>query len=208
MSAAIQGPPLAADLGRLADPPGSAPFEDVRLALLDAVITAKGAGRLEHAAWAEAFEGAVRSLRIRVIGDAEAMLRAAAAHSHFPARRLESLFPDAEVADTLLQRLLAEGMPLERLEGVPDDAASRRARALAITAGWEGAVHIASGDAARWRSLAAEVAAWRRSLRPLWTAAGVLVLITLVVAAWLGGQLRAPLWFAPVRDAFWRLPWP
>ena len=172
------------------------------------MITAKGEGRLEHAAWAEAFEGAVRSLRIRVIGDAEAMLRSAAGYSHFPSRRLEALFPDAEVADALLQRLLAEGMPLERLEGVSDDPASRRARALAVTAGWEGALRIASADAARWRALAAEVAAWQRPLRPFWIAAGVLFVATLVVAAWLGGQLPAPLWFAPVRDAFWRLPWP
>jgi hypothetical protein len=147
-------------------------------------------------------------LRIRVIGDAETLLRSAAGYSHFPSRRLEALFPDAEVADALLQRLLAEGMPLERLEGVPDDLVSRRARALAVTAGWEGALRIATEDAARWRALAAEVAAWRRPLRPFWIAAAVLCVITLVVAAWLGGQLRAPLWFAGVRDAFWRLPWP
>ena len=172
------------------------------------MITAKGAGRLEHAAWAEAFEGAVRSLRIRVIGDAEAMLRSAAGYSHFPLRRLDALLPDAEVADALLQRLLAEGMSLELLEGMADDPAMRRARALAITAGWEGAVRIASADAARWRALAAEVGVWRRSLRPFWITAGVCCLLALVAAAWLGGQLRSPLWFAGVRDAFWRLPWP
>ena len=150
----------------------------------------------------------MRSLRIRVIGDAEAMLRSAAGYSHFPSRRLEALFPDAEVADALLQRLLAEGMSLERLEGVSDDPPSRRARALAVTAGWEGALRIASADAARWRALAAEVAAWRRPLGPFWITAGVLFAVTLVVAGWLGGQLPAPLWFAAVRDAFWRLPWP
>lgn len=180
----------------------------MRLALLDALITAKGEGRLEQAAWQEAFAGAARSLRMRVIGDAEASLRSAALHSRFPSRRLEALVPDAEVADALWQRLLAEGMPLEQLEGAPDDAPSRRARALAVTAGWEGAVRIAATDAARWRSLANEVAAWRRPLRRFWITAGVLLLLALVIAGWLGGQLPAPEWFAPVRDAFWRLPWP
>lgn len=200
--------PLAADLGRLADPVGGAPYEDVRLALLDALISAKGDGALEHASWQDAFEGAVRSLRMRVIGDAEAGLRAAALHSKYPARRLQALLPDAEVADTLLQRLLAEGMPLERLEGVPDDPSSRRARALAVTAGWEGAVRVAAVDAARWRALAEEVAAWRRSMRPFWIAVGVLAVVVLVISGWLGGQLPAPGWFAPVSRAFWSLPWP
>ena len=201
-------PDLAADLGRLADPVGSTPFDDVRFALLDALITAKGAGQLEHAVWQDAYEGAARSLRIRVIGDAEAALRSAADHSRFPARRLEALVPDAEVADALLQRLLAQGMPLERLEGAPDDTDTRRARALAVSAAWEGAASVSVADAARWRAVADEVAAWRRPMRPFWIAVGVLGVMALVVAAWLGGQLPAPAWFAPVRDAFWRLPWP
>lgn len=200
--------PLAVDLGRLADPAGPSAYDDVRLALLDTLITAKGAGTLEHAAWQDAFESAARSLRIRVIGDAEAGMRGAALHSRFPAKRLAALLPDAEVADTLLQRLLAEGMPLERLEGVPDDSASRRARALAITAGWEGAVRVAAVDAARWRALAEEVARWRRPVRPFWYSAAGLAVLVLIVAAWLGGQLPAPRWFAPVSQAFWALPWP
>lgn len=200
--------PLAADLGRLADPIGVGPYEELRLALLDALMTARGAGQLEHPAWQEAFEGAVRSLRMRVIGDAEAALRGAALHSRFPSKRLQALLPDAEVADTLLQRLLAEGMPLERLEGVPDDSTARRRRALAITAGWEGAVRVAAVDAARWRARADEVAAWRRPMRPFWITAGLLALVVLVLAGWLGGQLPAPDWFAPVGRAFWNLPWP
>ncbi|MES2304487.1 MAG: hypothetical protein V4558_03230 [Gemmatimonadota bacterium] len=200
--------PLAPDLGRLADPARKTPYDDVRLALLDALVSAKGAGTMEHAAWREAFEGAVRSLRMRVLGDAEAIMRSAAAHARFPGKRLAALLPDAEVADALLQRLLAEGMALERLEGVPDDPASRRARALAVTTGWEGAERVASVDAARWRALADEIAAWRRPMQPFWIAAGVIVVVGLLVAGWLGGQLPAPAWFAPVSRAFWSLPWP
>lgn len=200
--------PLAPDLGRLADPAGPSAYDDVRLALLDALIAAKGAGNLEHRVWQDAFEGAVRSLRMRVIGDAESLMRAAALHSRFPAKRLAALLPDAEVADTLLQRLLAEGMALERFEGLPDDSTTRRGRALAITSGWEGAVRVAAVDAARWRALADEVAQWRRPMRRFWILAGVLALVSLVLAGWLGGQLPAPGWFAPVSRAFWSLPWP
>ncbi|MEP6590628.1 MAG: hypothetical protein ABJC19_05555 [Gemmatimonadota bacterium] len=208
LAAMTAGSVLAADLGHLADPAGPAPYDDVRLALLDAVVTAKGTGRLDHAAWQEAFEGAARSLRMRIVADAETALRAASLHSRYPSRRLAALLPDAEVSDLLLQRLLAEGIPLERLEQEPDSDSSRRARALAITAAWEGALRIARADAARWRALAQEVALWRRPVRPFWVAAGVLAVVMLVLALWLGGQLSAPSWFTPVRDAFWRLPWP
>lgn len=208
MTALDSTPDLAADLGRLADPAGSTPYDDVRLTLLDALIAAKGRGQLEHSAWQDAFEGAARSLRIRVIGDAEAALRSAADYSRFPSRRLAALLPDAEVADALLQRLLAQGMPLERLEGAPDDTDTRRARALAVSMAWEGAARVSASDAARWRAVAEEVAGWRRPMRPFWIAVGVLGVITLIVAGWLGGQLPAPAWFAPWREAFWRLPWP
>ncbi len=195
-------------MGRLADPAGSGAYDDVRLALLDALVTAKGAGRLEHAAWQEAFEGAARSLRMRVVGDAEAALHAAAAHSRFPATRLRRLLPDAEAADALLQRLLAEGMPLEQLERANADSSAHRTRALAIAAGWEAGVRVARSDAARWRALADEVARWRRPMGRFWAGSVVVALLALLLAAWLGGQLPSPHWFAPVRDAFWRLPWP
>lgn len=199
---------LSADLGRLADPAGPAPYDDVRLALLDAVVTAKGQGGMPHAVWSAAYEGAVRSLRIRVLGDAEAGLRAAAEESRLPAKRLDALLPDAEVADGFLQRLLAEGMSLERLENAPDDAQARRARALALASAWEGAARIAASEASRWRLLAGQVAAWRRRMRGLWIAVGGATLLALVVAGWLGGQWPAPEWFAPVRNAFWSVPWP
>lgn len=200
--------PIAADLGHLADPAGDGPFDDVRLALLDTLVTAKGEARLEHTVWQTAFEAAARSLRMRVIGDAEAALHSAALHSRYPQRRLAAVLPDAEGSDLLLQRLLAEGMVLERLEQAPDNAGSRRARTLAMVSGWEGAVRVAQGEAARWRAMAGEVARWRRPLRPFWIACAALAVLTLTLSGWLGGQLPAPAWFAPVRDAFWRLPWP
>lgn len=200
--------PLAPDLGRIAAAPSAAPYEDVRLRLLDALVTARSEGRLGQAAWQEAFDGAAQSLKLRVIAEADQALRAAAEHSRYPTRRLANLLPDAEAADILLQRLLAEGMPLERLDALPADDDGRRLRAIAIEAAWDGAVALAAAESARWRALAERVAAWRRPMRPFWIGTVATLAVLALIAAWLGGQLPAPAWFAPVRDAFWRLPWP
>ncbi len=200
--------PLGAELGRIARPGTNAPFDDVRFALLDELLAAKQGAPMAHAAWQQAFDHAARSLRMRVIEKAERGLREAGQISRYSARRLAALLPDAEAADALLHRLLAEGMPLERCEALPDNDAARRRRALALEAAWEGAVGIARGEAGRWRLRAAQVAEWRPSRRPFWIGAGVVLALTVLVAAWLGGQLRAPAWFTPVSRFWWGLPWP
>jgi hypothetical protein len=179
----------------------------VRLALLDAVIAAKAAGRLDQEAWEEAFGSAARSLRLRVLADAEQMLRASAAHSRFPTRKLQGLLPNADAADSLLNRLLAEAMPLERFAGLGDDPVSRRARAAALETAWEGAIRVADGEAARWRATAAQVTAWRRGTTPLWVITAGLLLLTLLLAGWLSGDIPSPAWFRPINDFWWRL-WP
>lgn len=199
--------PLAAELGRLAAPAHSAPFDDVRLALLDAIVAAKAAGRMDQDAWEEVFGGAVRSVRLRVLADAEQMVRSAAAHSRYPARRLQTLLPDAEVAEMLLNRLTAEAMPLERYAGLGDDPVSRRARAAALETAWDGAVRVATAETARWRTIAMQVAAWRRPTGMLWTVSIALFLVALVIAGWLSGAIASPAWFRPVNDLWWRL-WP
>ena len=199
--------PLAAELGRLASPAQAGPFDDVRLALLDAIIAAKAEGRMDQQAWEDAFGGAVRSMRLRVLADAEQMVRSAAAHSRYPARRLQALLPNAELADSLLNRLTAEAMPLERFAGLGDDPVSRRARAAALEQAWEGAVGVASTETARWRTLAMQVAAWRRPTGMLWTLSILIVLVALVLAAWLSGTIASPRWFRPINDMWWRL-WP
>lgn len=199
--------PIAAELGRLAAPPRAVPFDDVRLALLDAVIAAKAAGQLDQEAWEAAFGSAARSVRLRVLADAEQMLRAAAAHSRYPVRKLQGLLPNAEAADTLLNRLLAEGMPLERFEGLGDDPVSRRARGAALETAWDGAVRVATGETARWRAVALQVESWRRSTTLLWFISIALLITSLVVAGWLSGEIPAPVWFRPINDFWWRL-WP
>ncbi len=199
--------PIAAELGRLAAPAHAAPFDDVRLALVDTIVAAKAAGGMDQMAWEDAFSAAVRSVRLRVFADAEQMVRAAAAHSRYPARRLQVLLPDAEVADALLNRLSAEAMPLERYDGLGDDPVSRRARAAALETAWDGAVRVATAETARWRTIAMQVAAWRRPTTILWIITIALILAALVVAGWLSGVVASPAWFHPINAWWWRL-WP
>ncbi|MGH7523960.1 MAG: hypothetical protein ACREK8_06615 [Gemmatimonadales bacterium] len=202
MSAAI-----APELGRISSPSRGEPYDDIRLALLDGVIEAKVAGRLDQEAWETAFAAAMRSVRLRVLADAETSLRAAAEHSHYPARRLRMLLPDAETADTLLNRLLAEGMPLERFEGMESEPETRRARGAALERSWAGAMRVAATESSRWRVMANGVASWRRPTLPLWILSAGLMLVALVLAAWLSGAVPSPLWFRPVNAFWWRL-WP
>jgi hypothetical protein len=179
----------------------------VRLSLLDAVVAANAAGKLDQQAWEEAFGSAVRSLRLRVLADAEQMVRAASTHSRYPARRLPALLPDALAAESLLNRLLAAGMPLERFEGLGDDPVSRRARAAALDVAWEGAVDVATAETARWRAVAARVAAWRRPTATLWVITALILAGAMLLAGWLSGEIPSPEWFHPVNEFWWRV-WP
>ena len=198
---------LAPELGRLAAPSQARRFDDIRLTMLDAIIASKAVGQLDHPAWETAFSSAMRSLRMRLLAEDESQLVAAAEHSRFPVRRLRALLPDADAADTLLQRLLAEGMPLERFEGMANDAATRRARAAALEQAWEGATAVARADQMQRQAVAARVASWRRPTAPLWIISCVLLLGATIVAAWLSGTVTAPPWFRPINDFWWRL-WP
>jgi hypothetical protein len=200
--------PLSVDLGRLARPVSEAPYESVRLALLDRLILAEAAGSLDHAAWEASFAEAVVALRQDVLAMATEAVQAAARRSRLPAGRVRAALPDEETAESLEQRLLACGMPLERLAESATDLQGRRARGTALESAWDSAVALALAESRRWQRQATELAAWRRPLRPLLGFLGGLTLVMALVSAWLGGQLAAPSWFMPLHRAFWSLPWP
>lgn len=200
--------PLAASLGRLGAPPRRTAWEPIRLAMVDRLVEAHAAGRLDGAAWLAAWHEAAAAMRDEVVRDAQARLERAAVHSRLPGERLRELLPDDRAADRLLQQLLAEGIALEQLEPEPESAATTRRRGAALEAAWEAATAVADQEAARHRLEAERVLAWRRPWRPLVIVATVAGLVALTVAAMIGGYLRAPGWFEPVVEAFWRLPWP
>jgi len=200
--------PIGAALGRIAAP-GATGFDEVRLELADTVIAANAAGHLDQLRWEEAFQHAAGRLADAVSSQLTVSLTGAAAYANYPRRRLHAMLPDAEARDALYQRLLAEAMPLEALSPLSDDdPGANRRRAAALESAWDGAVRVAEAEARRGRALADAVARWRRPTGAAWAASGVLVIVAVIVASWLGGQLDAPHWFEPVARFWWGLPWP
>ena len=199
--------PLAPALGRLAAPPSPAEFDDLRLALLDALVRIDGVDAIDEE-WPRAWQEAMAAIRDRVIDGATAELEAAGRRSRYPGSRLAGALPDAQARERLLNRLLAEGIPVERLAGGPVDAEGIRRRGAALELAWDGAVAVAGGEAARWRALATRVAEWRRPWRPLIIAGAVVTSLGVAVALVLGGYLPAPAWFRGIVDRFWEVPWP
>lgn len=194
-------------LGRLAMPPVARPWEAIRLDLLDTLVTRRTEAGLPQHLCTTAWATAAAALASAVVEEAGRAITAAAAHARYPDRRLAPLLPDAEQHDMLLQRLLAAAIPLERLADAPETTATHRARGAALEAAWDEAIRIAQTETVRWRGVAARVAAWRRPWTPVIIAGGVVVLLALIIAAWLGGQLDAPEWFTPIATWFWGLPW-
>lgn len=201
--------PLAPALGRLAAPARRGAYDAVRLAMLDRLIDAHTSGALTGATWMRIWSQAMAEVRDAVLTDAEAGLTVAGLESRYPASRLRALRPDQESSDVLLQRLLAQGLDLERLEHSDDrDAAVHRGRGAALEAAWTAALRVAEGDTGRWRGVANEVAMWRRPYRSLVLGAVPILALALLCACWIGGIVSSPAWFAPVTAAFWSLPWP
>ena len=199
---------LAPALGRLAHPARQAPFEVIRLALVDTLVSARAGGQLDGGAWLAAWQRAMEAIRDEVMSEATGTIDAAARRSRFPAARLAQLRPDPEAAEILLNRLLAEGEPLERLDGAASDDAMTRARGAVLQAGWDAAIRIAVAERGHWAGVARDIEQWRRPWRPLVIAGLLTLAIVTVLAAMLGGVIPAPTWFQPVTDWFWGLPWP
>lgn len=205
---AVTHDPLAPVLGRLAAPAANRPFDAIRLAMVDRLVRAHADGALDGRAWLAAWEEAVTAMRDRIAAEGAAALGRAAVHSRYPADRLARLIPDERTRETLLQRLLAEGIALERLEDEPDSLSTARRRGAALEAGWEAAVRLGRIESGRLATDAERVLAWRRPWRPIVVTGAVLVTIAALTAAMIGGLLPAPAWFRPVVDWFWGLPWP
>jgi hypothetical protein len=197
---------LAPALGRLAAPPNPhAPFEAIRLALVDRLVRARHHGTLDDDAWLDEWRTATDELAHAVLDEARGAMQRAAAVSRFPARRLAVLLPDRDYEQELRTRLQAEGVPLERLAGI---GAGARQRGAALESAWDAAVRVASIERHRLQAVASELERWRRPWRPFVIVAAAALVFTTALAALLGGVLPAPAWFQPVTDWFWGLPWP
>jgi len=143
-----------------------------------------------------------------VLDGANGQLDRAAHHVKYPAARLAAMRPDRDAVTAMLNRFLAEGVALERLEAAGDDPAATRARGIALEAAWGAAVRLADVESSHWQGVAASISGWRRPWRPLVIAAAIAIACGAVFAAMLGGLITAPAWFAPISEWFWGLPWP
>lgn len=191
-------------LSRLARP-ATDRFDDIRLALVDRLIEASGREALDGAAWLDAWQVAATEVADRVMSAAEDAIVAAGSSSRFPAQRLELLKPTADHRAAFLNRLLAEGIPLEELE---DAAGSDQLRGTALDETWHRMTRAAMQEQSRWARVAVDIDAWRRPWRPLVIGSLFLIAAVTVLAAMLGGIVSPPQWFEPVNDWFWGLPWP
>lgn len=199
---------IAPALGRLTAPARHGSFEEVRLTLVDTLVSAHAKAPLDGGVWLAAWQRAMETVRDQLMSEASAAIDRAAVRARFPAARLAEARPGTEVAETLLHRLLAEGEPLERLDGAANDEAATRARGAILQAVWEAAMRIATSERGHWTGVATDIEQWRRPWRPLVIAGACSIVVVGVLAAMLGGVIPAPTWFQPVTDWFWGLPWP
>jgi hypothetical protein len=198
---------LAPFLGHLAGAPSAMPFDDLRLEMIDKLVSSHAAGALSHDQWLAAWENAVVQIRDRLVAGAEDQVKEAGRVSRYPARRLKALLPGSSRVDLILHRLLSSGLQLERLSELPPSESGLRHRGAALELAWQEVVGLALQEQTRWRGTASQVRDWRRPWRPLVITGGVLVLLGLVAALWIGGFLPAPQWFTPAVDWFWGLSW-
>lgn len=175
--------------------------------MVDRLVTQHGAGTLDGAGWLAAWREAVDELTARVVEEGDAALVRAAIRSRYPSAKLAILRPDGDFAEGLKNRLLAEGIPLEQLEGSADDPTTLRRRGAALETAWDGASREATVERSRLLAAAEQVVSWKRPWRRLVMVFSAIGAVALLLASWFGGWIPAPRWFEPINTWFWSLPW-
>jgi hypothetical protein len=237
-------PELGPSLGSLTDPPSSGgprsplglTFDDIRLDLVTGIFDLAGAGRefaaagdrdsamasLGRVAWIGLWERAVGSVAARLGGAANTRLRAAAAESRFPKRRLLRILLGPSDLRAIAARLGSSGTPfvsaLDELERSLRSASGTAARAgtstdewrVALEAGarrletaWLALISAAGMEEEHWRGEAERIRTWRKPRWPLW----LITLAVIVAAGYLGlvvgGYLPVPPPLTGVTEFWW-----
>jgi hypothetical protein len=236
-------PELGPALGRLSDPPpgptnrGSLDIvlDDIRLDLVTGIFDRAGAARsfaaagdrhsavasLGRVAWLDLWERAVAAAAQRLADAVTARMRAAAAESRLPARKLAAVLLTAEDVRAIASRLGSGGAnfvsALDALEQtVPAAAASGSRgrlgqeewqRALAATArrleaSWLALTAATKQEQERWKGESERVRTWHRPLWPLWLITVVVLAIATYLGSILAGYIPVP---GPLRGfaEFW-----
>lgn len=236
-------PELGPSLGRLTDPPAPGPpsplglaYDDLRLALVTGIFDLAAAGRgfavagdrggtmasLGRAAWIGLWERAVGSVAARIGQAANSRLRAAAAESRFPERRLRTLLLTPSDNRAIAARLGGGGGPfvgaLDALEervhfsSGPQSGADTRhdewraaleAGARRLESAWLALASAANAEERHWRDEAARIQAWRRPMWPMWALSAAVAAAAVYLGLVLGGYLPVPLPLTGVADFWW-----
>lgn len=236
-------PELGPLLGRLTDPPSPGPpsplgltYDDIRIALVTGIFDLAAAGRgfaaagdrdgvmasLGRVAWIGLWERAVGSVAARIRQAASIRLRAAAAESRFPERRLRALLLNPSDERAIAARLGGGGGPfvsaLDVLEervrfssGPPSSADTRHdewraaleAGARRLESAWLTLSSAAHAEEQHWRDEAGRVQAWRRPVWPVWAVSAAVAAAAVYLGLVLGGYLPVPPSLTGVADFWW-----
>jgi hypothetical protein len=233
-------PELGPSLGRLTDPssppaPASLAItcDDIRLDLVTGIFELAGAARgfaasgdnagamasLGRASWLGLWERATCALAERVGVESNAVLRDAAAESHFPERTLTTLLLTPADVHSIAVRLGSGGAPfvaaLDTLELAARSArgeaqmdewrAALEAAARRLESAWLSAVGAAAVEEQQFRRQAELVRAWRRPTWPLWLVTVIVVAAAAYVGLVIGGYVPVPRWLRGVAEFWWGL---
>jgi hypothetical protein len=236
-------PELGPSLGRLTDPPSPGSrsplgliYDDIRIDLVTGIFDLAGAGRgfaaagdragamasLGRVAWIGLWERAVGSVAGRIGDAANAQLRAAAAESRFPIRRLRGLLLGPSDLRAIAARLGSSGTPfvsaLDTLEQTARSASSTQPRpggqiddwrstleaaARRLESAWLALVSAASAEEQHWRNEAERVRTWRRPRWPLWLITLAVIGVAGYVGLVVGGYLPVPPALSGLTDYWW-----
>ena len=223
-------PELGPSLGRLTDPPLGPPagwvaLDTIRLEMVTRVFELAGAARdfaaegdltgavqsLTRRDWLAAWEAAVSAVSEQVIDAAVVRLRAAAAESRLPARRLKELLPHDDEREAATVRLgIAAGDLVESLDAlertVPGAMGARSADAPALVrwreavlaaarrleSAWIGLESAVEAEERGWRGEIERVRQWHAPRWPAWLASGFILLALTYLGLLIGGYLLVP----------------
>lgn len=182
--------------------PGGISLDDVRLALVDRLVSDGAAG---PSAWLDAWQEATAGATARALARIGEAVAGAAGRARAPERIVAAARPDPDDRRVIQARLDSAGIPLET--AVADGAGLPRLGG-ALEESWLELERQVGSVMAEWLPRARALEAWRRPVAPLWLVTALALAFAAVLGLMTGGYLPAPPWVQPFIAWWWSLPWP
>jgi hypothetical protein len=230
MGGAMTLPELGPLLGSLVEPENPASshpeLEALRIRMVGSLFEQAGQARRQLEAgdpasartalgsktWLELWESTVQQAALALARSVEQRIRAAAAYSRYPRKRIHHELPTTEDRRILAARLSAAGIGLESAAPALDGPAEQWPQAIRVAAGeleqaWRRMVVTADQELAFWSARAQAVRTWSRPRWPVLMAFAGTVVLMLWVGLMLGGYLPVPGPLRPAAEWVWSLGW-